>query len=143
MKFTWTDREDEELYKNGYGSYNKDAYLRADSANIEVDVSKETNEILNAIANHLIKPSFCSSKDKLERFTKILNGIVEHPSVDILLKLSKPLYMQEDLSDEIISGCHALDDGLSRDGPCGLNDRCLRVRFRRQPGHLQQRERQG
>ena len=56
----------EELYKNGYGSYNKDAYLRADSANIEVDVSKETNEILNAVANHLRKPSFCSSKDKLE-----------------------------------------------------------------------------
>ena len=49
-------------------------------------------------------PKTISSKDKLERFTKILNGIVEHPSVDIFLKLSKPLYMQEDLSDEIISG---------------------------------------
>ena len=58
----------------------------------------------NSRISFYMLPKTISSKDKLERFTKILNGIVEHPSVDIFLKLSKPLYMQEDLSDEIISG---------------------------------------
>lgn len=40
----------------------------------------------------------------LDKYVKILDGIVEHPSVELLKKLSMPLYMQEDLSDEIISG---------------------------------------